>query len=71
MTVRLHPIVSAELDQCGRAWTLLPGKKHHKLTIDGIFVTIIPRGSHAKEDDHRREALNCRGHIRRFLKGQK
>lgn len=46
-------------------WRLEPGKKHHKLYIDGRFCDILPQTM----TDPPRMNLKIRSHVRRFVRG--
>ena len=41
----IDPAALAELEASGVPWSMVPGKKHHKLIIAGKLATVIPRGS--------------------------
>jgi hypothetical protein len=64
MQPRLPPAVLRELE--GRSWQLIPGRRHWRLMIDGVQVTILSHGSFLHRDLHAQ--ANLRATVRRFLR---
>lgn len=63
----VDPLTLAELDRHKDLnWTVEVGSKHHKLIIEGEFVTVLPMGTIAMKN--KRPALNCRSYVRQFLR---
>jgi hypothetical protein len=61
---RLPKCILDELE--GLQWQLISGRRHWRLMIDGIQVSVFGHGSFRKSDLHTLE--NSRANIRRFRK---